>query len=281
MTTTANSFPPWQKILPTTPQLPKAIFEGTTELNNIDLWYGLYGKDLQEALKANERPILFLHGGRISSRWWGNSVSFLANRGYAVIATDTRAHGRSTDDFEVPLSYDLFAADVIALLDHLKVPRVSVIGWSDGAITSLIIAMNSPSRLDRVLAFGANSNSGQINANVEILPYLVDLKEREEKEWEELAPSPRMYTYFSERMTLMQSKYPLWTSEDFAKVPILYQDKDAPVVWIGDGDHEELLIPNVARDISNMVSLHLFHITSHGINIAVDQWLFTCDISWG
>lgn len=49
----------------------------------------------------------------------------------------------------------------IALLDYLAVRRVAVLGWSDGAITALDLAMNYSSQIDRVFAHGANLQSDQ------------------------------------------------------------------------------------------------------------------------
>lgn len=45
---------------------------------------------------------------------------------------------------------------VVALLDYLKIKKVSVIGWSDGAIITLDLLINHPHRLDRIFAFAQN-----------------------------------------------------------------------------------------------------------------------------
>lgn len=57
--------------------------------------------------------------------------------------------------------YDDFARDAIALLDHLNISKVAVVGWSDGAITGLDLAMNYTSRIERVFAHGANIQGNQ------------------------------------------------------------------------------------------------------------------------
>ena len=57
--------------------------------------------------------------------------------------------------------YDDFARDALALLDHLNIDKVAVVGWSDGAITGLNLAMNYSSRIDRVFAHGANVQANQ------------------------------------------------------------------------------------------------------------------------
>ena len=65
------------------------------------------------------------------------------------------APGRSTDTKEA-LNYEQMAADVNGLLEQLKLDSVYIWGQSDGAILGLILAMNHPKKVKKVLAFGAN-----------------------------------------------------------------------------------------------------------------------------
>ena len=75
----------------------------------------------------------------------------------------TRGQGRSPYVNFTSFHYDDFTRDAIAILDHLNISKVAVVGWSDGAITGLDLAMNYTSRIDRVFAHGAN-----IQANMDI-----------------------------------------------------------------------------------------------------------------
>jgi pimeloyl-ACP methyl ester carboxylesterase len=52
--------------------------------------------------------------------------------------------------------YRQFAEDVVALLDQLGIERIAIVGWSDGAITGLELAMAKPERVSKLFAFGAN-----------------------------------------------------------------------------------------------------------------------------
>lgn len=78
-----------------------------------------------------------------------------------TFTTSTRGQGRSPYASFKEFHYDDMTRDAIALLDHLAIPRVAVLGWSDGAITALDLAMNYSSRIDRVFAHGANIQSNQ------------------------------------------------------------------------------------------------------------------------
>lgn len=71
--------------------------------------------------------------------------------------SSTRGEGRSPYKNFTKFHYDDFARDAIALLDHLNISTVAVLGWSDGAITALDLAMNYTSRIERVFAHGANN----------------------------------------------------------------------------------------------------------------------------
>ena len=73
----------------------------------------------------------------------------------------TRGQGRSPYTGFSTFHYDDFTRDAIALLDHLNISRVAVLGWSDGAITGLDLAMNYSSRIERVFAHGANIQANQ------------------------------------------------------------------------------------------------------------------------
>ncbi|KAK0392644.1 hypothetical protein NLU13_2139 [Sarocladium strictum] len=249
---TLETYVPLYKTLPPTPELPpSANFQGTVAINGINLWYAHFGPSLQ----CGRLPVLFLHGGKSCSRWWGEQIDYVSRLGHPVIAIDTRAHGRSSDDIRVPLSYDLFADDVSALMIHLELPRAGLVGWSDGANTALSMAMRYSKQVDRLLAFGANYNPDQVNATgVEGIPFLSDLAARMKRDYISLSPTPGNFATFSARVDTMQSQYPTWSSKDFARIPTSYQDAShAPITWMVDGDSEEVVVRRVPGEIRDMV----------------------------
>ena len=70
-----------------------------------------------------------------------------------MIVADSRGHGRSTRN-EQPYGYDLMASDYLALLDYLKIDKAALVGWSDGGIIGIDIAMNHPERLTPAVRAG-------------------------------------------------------------------------------------------------------------------------------
>jgi pimeloyl-ACP methyl ester carboxylesterase len=114
-------------------------------VNGIRLYYETYGSG---------DPVLLLHGGSAAIESYFNQIPELAKR-FTVIAPDSRGQGR-TQDSDKPLSYDLMAADCLALLGHLKLTNVAVIGWSDGGVIGLHLAMNHPGLVRKLVTIGGN-----------------------------------------------------------------------------------------------------------------------------
>ncbi len=114
-------------------------------VNNIKLYYEIYG----------EGPaLLLLHGNSESIASFNKQIPELSKQ-FKVIAVDTRGQGKSTEDGKL-FTYDLFAADMNALLDYLNLDSVNIIGWSDGGNTGLIMAMQYPKKVKRLITMGAN-----------------------------------------------------------------------------------------------------------------------------
>ncbi len=99
--------------------------------------------------------MILLHGGLGHSGNWGYQVPALIGSGYRVIVIDSRGHGRSTRDAR-PFSYELMASDVAQVMHVLQMAKASLVGWSDGACTALVLAAQAPTQVAGVLFFGCN-----------------------------------------------------------------------------------------------------------------------------
>lgn len=115
------------------------------KVNGVKIYYETYGQG---------PPLLLLHGNGESIKSFRHQIASLA-RHYRVIAVDTRDHGHSAATKDL-LTYDLFADDMVALLDALHVPSAHVLGWSDGGNTGLSLALRYPARIRSLAAMGAN-----------------------------------------------------------------------------------------------------------------------------
>jgi pimeloyl-ACP methyl ester carboxylesterase len=216
----SHAAPQWLN-LPPTPTLPKATQSGFAPVNGIKVWYAVYGRG---------DPVILLHGGLANANYWGHQVRAL-QRHYQVIVMESRGHGRSSRNQE-PYGYDLMASDVVALLDHLKIRKVAIVGWSDGAIIGLDIAMKHPERVSKLFAFAANSDPSGVAdiANSDVFNAYIA---RAGEEYKRLSPTPTEYKDFVADITKMWESQPKWTASDLAAIKV--------PTWIVDGDHDEAI----------------------------------------
>jgi len=115
----------------------------------------LAGADLHYDLSGDGEPLLWLHGGfGLGSDW--TLIFNPPPDGYRIVAPDLRGHGRSNG--AAPMySFKQSAVDVFALLDHLKIDRIKVVGLSGGGITALHMATLQPARVASMVVVSAPS----------------------------------------------------------------------------------------------------------------------------
>jgi 3-oxoadipate enol-lactonase len=92
--------------------------------------------------KGQGEPVLMLHGGFMDSSMWDGDAKALEGR-YRIIRYDMRGYGRSPAS---PAPYQP-TDDIVALLDHLKIPKVHVVGISMGGGLAVDFALAHPSRV--------------------------------------------------------------------------------------------------------------------------------------
>jgi pimeloyl-ACP methyl ester carboxylesterase len=265
VTVPAAAEDPWMN-LPPTPSLPKAVKSGLAPVNGIKVWFAEYGP-------ADGAPVILLHGGLGNSDYFGLQVPALAKK-YRVIVMDSRGHGRSTRD-SAAYGYDLMAEDVIGLLDYLKVKKAAVIGWSDGAILGLDIAIHHPDRISKLFAFAANSDPSGV-ADISTSTVFNAYIARTSAEYEMMSPTPKEYQAFLDQIGKMWASQPNFTKEQLGAI--------TTPTWIVDGDHDEAikrentelmagLIPGAGLLILPQVSHFAFLQDPNGFNAALLHFL--------
>lgn len=132
------------------------VQSGTIEYHGAKIKYVAYGSGA---------PVLLLHGGLSNKLSWFSQLPWLVEKGRKVILIDTRGHGESTPG-HAELNYQTFADDTLQVLDKLKIQRTDIIGWSDGGIIALLLGLEAPQRVNKIIAISANFHpSGLITAN--------------------------------------------------------------------------------------------------------------------
>ncbi|ALW86680.1 alpha/beta hydrolase [Hymenobacter sedentarius] len=114
-------------------------------VRGVKLYYEVYGKG---------QPLLLIHGNAGSIEKFKANIPYFAQH-YQVIAVDSRAHGKSVDPGD-SLSFEMMADDFAGLLTALHLDSVNVLGWSDGGINALVLALRHPSKVRRLASTGAN-----------------------------------------------------------------------------------------------------------------------------
>jgi len=211
---------PWM-VLPPTPTLPGATHSGFAPINGIRLWYAEFGQG---------PPVILLHGGLANSNYWGLQVRALAPT-YHVVVLDSRGHGRSSRN-GTPIGYDAMASDVLALMDYLHLAKATVVGWSDGAIIGLDIAIHYPERVTRLYAFAANSNPSGVK-EVSRSPVFTEFTARAATEYAQLSPTPGQFKQFVADIEHMWATQPDFTEAQLRGIAV--------PVWIVDADHDEAI----------------------------------------
>lgn len=211
-----------------------------TTVNGVNLYYETYGEG---------EPLLLIHGNSQSIKDYALQIPVFAKK-YKVIAIDTRGHGRSTED-GTPLSYELFAEDMIAFIDYLKLDKVNILGWSDGGNTGLIMAMKAPSKINKLAVMGACLYNNDTSVKPEINKALNKRIKQLEKQSDELTFQKRLFYLLRDEPninpenlinitcpTLVMAGENDLFFEDHTKL-IAEKINDSQLMIFEDGNHEE------------------------------------------
>jgi pimeloyl-ACP methyl ester carboxylesterase len=219
----SRSAEPWM-VLPPTPTLRAETVSRYAMIGGASIWYAEWNE------KAAGTPVLLLHGGYANSNYFGHLIPFLVRHGYQVIAMDSRGHGRSTRT-DAPFTYHMMAEDVIALLDILEIKKVSLVGWSDGGCIGYDLALNHPTRLARLFAFGADADVSGLKDDVDKSPVFAAYLKRVHAEYRELSPTPDGWGSFSAAIEKMWETLPAFTAAQLHSFTVN--------TTIADGEYDE------------------------------------------
>ena len=219
---------PPQDLLPAAAELEA---EGqTATINGIDIYYEVYGE-------GNGDPVILLHGGLSNGDHFVNQIPALADD-HEVIVMDSRGHGRSSFD-ETPISYEVMASDVLGLMDHLGIDKASIVGWSDGGIIGLEIAINDPERLNKVVAYGANFDPTGVRLDIGQNAYFNSYIEAAAAEYQENSPAPERWDEFLANISNMWATQPNYTEGQLQAITTPF--------LILDGEEEEAIDLNQTK----------------------------------
>jgi pimeloyl-ACP methyl ester carboxylesterase len=216
----AQAQPRWER-LPPTPALPATPNAGMAQVNGIGLFHAEYGAG---------PAVVLLHGGLANADYWRLQIPALAAH-HRVVVLDSRGQGRSTRDAR-PFSYALMEADVLALMDVLNIPAAALVGWSDGGIVALRIAIDHPERVTALFAFGANADPSGVRPTGSS-PVLAAYLARARREFAALSPTPSGFDDLRAAMARMWAAEPRFTPDQLHAIR-------APTLIVG-AEYDELI----------------------------------------
>ena len=178
--------------------------------------------------------IIILHGGLGDSREMTSIVNSLDPAQFRVIQIDFRGHGLS---YHGPseLSYDLYASDVFCLMDELGVKKACVVGYSDGAVTGLVMAYTQPDRVKCVAAISPDSGSAGWVGNTNLDATFSEIAQSEEMraDYDEISPELVKFDLLLSRVKA------LWGSEKHLELKKLAEIK--AFCWIVGSESDEYI----------------------------------------
>ena len=117
-------------------------------------YYSVRGIKMYTEVYGSGKPLLLIHGNGDSMNAFALNIPYFSKK-YKVIAVDSRAHGKTIDDQD-SLSFEMMADDFAALLGAMQIDSAYVIGWSDGGINALLLAIRHPDKVIKLVSTGAN-----------------------------------------------------------------------------------------------------------------------------
>jgi pimeloyl-ACP methyl ester carboxylesterase len=130
---------------------PKVIYGRNKAVGK---YYELRGFKMYVETYGEGQPVLIIHGNGGSINNFVYQIPYFSTK-YKVIVADSRSHGKSYDTKD-SLTYEMMADDYAALLDAMKIDSAYVIGWSDGGINALLLAIRHPEKVKKMAITGTN-----------------------------------------------------------------------------------------------------------------------------
>lgn len=204
-----------------------------TVVNGVKLYYEIYGEG---------EPLVLLHGNGGNIAAMKNQIGYFSKK-YKVIAIDCRGRGKS-DLGPVPLTYDNMAKDVALLLEQLQVGPAYIVGRSDGGILSLLLAINYPEKVKKVVAFGANLAPGSTALYPQILDQMKNDRQHAQEMMAKHDTSQNWALMY--QLNRMMETQPNITVQDLHKIqaPVLVMSTDRDLI---PEEHTLLIYRNIPK----------------------------------
>ncbi|HTE02114.1 MAG TPA: alpha/beta hydrolase [Mucilaginibacter sp.] len=214
------------------------------DIRGFKMYYEVYGKG---------EPLLIIHGNGGSINNFLYQIPYFA-KNYQVIIADSRAQGKSVDHTD-SLSYEMITDDLNALLDKLNLKSCYVIGWSDGGIEGLMMAMRHPEKVKKLAVTGANLWPDTTAVDPFVYNYALKMNIMGRDSIKKMkSPTPEMKNQL--KLLHLLSYEPHIKVEDLKKIT-------CPTLVIG-GDHDVILAKHTMLIAQSIAQSYLWIIPNSG-----------------
>ena len=110
--------------------------------------------------------LILLHGNGENHTYFVKQIPAFSPH-FRLVLMDTRGQGQSTGG-DGELNFSVFAADLLALMDHLQIAKAHLLGFSDGGNLALTFALAHPERVQSLILNGANLNPGGVKLSTQL-----------------------------------------------------------------------------------------------------------------
>ncbi|MDO9379976.1 MAG: alpha/beta fold hydrolase [Nocardioidaceae bacterium] len=211
---------------PLTPTGPTS--SGHVDVDGVRVYHEVHGEG---------PPLVLLHGGVLAIDLDFHALLPTLAETRQVIGIELQGHGR-TNDTDRPMSVGTFAADVVAVLDHLGIESADVLGHSLGGAIAIELAISHPSRVRSIVPISASVDTSGIHedltdpgkmATSTRMPTADDFAEMR-RTYDALSPHPEHFDDFLAKMQGLGATLVGWSDEQLATIA-------APTLVV-QGDHD-------------------------------------------
>ncbi len=174
----------------------------------------------------NGEAVVLLHGGLSQTSHWDSSILPAVENGFHVFAYDRTGHGFTGDQSE-SFHFDFQVKEAITYLEDVVKSPAHLIGWSDGGIIALMVAISRPDLVKSIVAIGANyHHSGAVAIRADWNPTPEDREEY-------ALTSPDAPHTLDEKITKMRK---IWASEPDISLADIATIQCPVLVLVGDDE---------------------------------------------
>lgn len=216
-------------------------------------FYDIRGFKMYCEVYGSGEPLLLIHGNGASIHDFVKQIPYFSKR-FKVIVADSRAHGNSVDKSD-SLTYEMMADDYAALLSAMNIDSANVIGWSDGGINGLLLALRHPKKVRKLIITGANLRPDSTAVSADVLKRMT-----------------KTYNMFENMFTEQRAKTPL-DSMIFKYLNLVIKQPNIslselhnisiPTLVIG-GDHDVIRPGHTVQIFENIPNSYLWMLPNSG-----------------